>query len=67
MADYHQILGDIQKECILEARDLGKSLAEIGTQLNILRTIVTNFLQSFEKYRLKENLSHFGHLQKTLE
>jgi hypothetical protein len=44
-ADHHQTLTDVQKGRILEARDLGKSHAEIGTQLNIPQTMVTSFLQ----------------------
>ena len=66
-ADHHQTLTDIQKGRILEARDLGKSHAEIGTQLNIPRTTVTSFLQRFEKRGSDENLPHSGRPRKTLE
>ena len=41
--------------------------AGISTQLNILQTIVANFLQRFEKHRSEENLSHSKCSRKNLE
>ena len=52
---------------ILGAKDLGKSHAEIGAQLNILGNMVTNFLQWFEKHELEDNLPHLRHPRNTLE
>ena len=51
----------------MEARDLRKSHAKIGIQLNISQTTITSVLQWFEKHELEDNLPHLRHPRNTLE